>query len=65
LGFGRSLSSEPLLKSPISLASNFQDHQSPAGGSCYLHYPNQIHLSGNIDIIISAPEPEIASEITR
>ena len=31
-----------------------------------LYYPNQIHPSGNIDIIISAPEPaEITPEITR
>jgi|GEM_PF-2324852 hypothetical protein len=32
-----------------------------------LYHPNQIHPSGNIDIIISAPEPEpeITPEITR
>ena len=27
-----------------------------------LYHPNQIHPSGNIDIIISAPEPEITPE---
>jgi hypothetical protein len=30
-----------------------------------LYHPNQIHPSGNIDIVISTPEPEIAPEITR
>jgi len=32
-----------------------------------LYHPNQIHPSGNIDIKISAPEPEpeITPEITR
>ena len=29
-----------------------------------LYHPNQIHPSGNIDIIISAPEPEPEPEIT-
>ena len=44
---------------------NLRDRQSPAGGLCYLHYPNQIHPSDNIDIIISPPEPEMALEIKR
>jgi hypothetical protein len=35
------------------------------GGLCWSDYPNQIHPSGNIDIIISAPKPEIVSKITR
>jgi hypothetical protein len=42
-----------------------RDRQSPAGGLCYLYYPNQIHPSGNIDIIISLLEPEMALEIRR
>jgi hypothetical protein len=40
-----------------------RDRQSPAGGLYYLNYPNQIHPSGNIDIIIFLPKPEMALEI--